>query len=69
MEENNKVINDKETVDEDIRLLAIRLEENTNEVWQLSQLQEDMKNQLDNANQEITNLREENERLQNELRA
>ena len=63
MEQKNKAVNDKDVNGEDKRLLTIRLEENTNEVHQLSQHHADMENQLDDVNKGIINLKVENDRL------
>ena len=63
MEQKKKVVNDKEMTDEDKILLTTRLEENNNEVHQLSQHNADMENQLDDANQGIINLIVENNRF------
>ena len=55
-------------VEEEKLLLNTRIEENDSEIHQLSLHQADMENQLNDANQEVINLRIENEGLRNDLK-
>lgn len=68
VEKKNKVENEKEMADEDKILLNTRLEEKDNKIHQLSLHQAEMIYQINSANQEVVNLRIENDRPQNDLR-